>query len=97
MRDFLFFRRMLTPLLIQCFFWIAIILCLTTGISDILQKGEILKGLEILIMGPIIIRILCEILILFFRMNETLTDLKNYTSRLTPAEFAISQEKDLEL
>jgi hypothetical protein len=76
MRDFLLFRRMLTPILIQLIFWLGVIACIFTGIVDI-ARNETLSGLQILILGPILVRVFCEVLILFFRINETLTEIKN--------------------
>jgi len=31
------------------------------------------------VLGPIVVRIYCELLILLFRMNETLTEIRNNT------------------
>jgi len=76
MRDFLSFRRMLTPLLIQGIFWLSLVLLLVVGVVD-LVKGEIISGLEVIFIGPILSRIICEMLVLFFRMNESLTDIQN--------------------
>ncbi len=76
MKDFLCFRRMLLPVLIQIIFWLAVIGCVGTGIFDMF-KGAVFFGLQILILGPILARIICETVILFFRINETLTDIKN--------------------
>ena len=39
------------------------------GIADVLWGAVILLG------GPILVRIICELFILFFRINETLTDI----------------------
>ncbi len=79
MWDFLTFRRMLTPILIQILFWIAVAVSIYVGIIDILshQNGSLIKGLQLIIFGPIFARISCEILILFFRINETLTEIKH--------------------
>jgi hypothetical protein len=76
MTDFLLFRRMLTPVLVQLIFWLGVIACIFTGIVDI-ARNQILAGLQILILGPILVRVFCEVLILFFRINETLTEIKN--------------------
>ncbi|MBA2653721.1 MAG: hypothetical protein H0U71_01465 [Gammaproteobacteria bacterium] len=76
MRDFLLFKRMLTPLLVQLLFWIAVILCIIGAINNFIHHA-FLHGLQILILGPLVVRVVCETIILFFRMNETLTDLKN--------------------
>lgn len=76
MKDFLTFRRMLTPWLVNILFWLGTLAMLGTAIMDIF-KGQYWKGIEIIILGPILVRIVCEILIVFFRMNETLTDIRN--------------------
>lgn len=39
--------------------------------------GTFLGGLVFLVVGPVMVRIYCELLILFFRMNETLTEIKD--------------------
>jgi hypothetical protein len=74
-RDFLCFRRMLLPWLIQICFWVGIILCILAGINTLYHEHAVLKALKSLIFGPIALRVICEFLILFFRMNETLTDI----------------------
>ena len=79
MKDFLLFRRMLTPIIIQILFWLGVIICLITGISQMIHRNWI-NGLEIFFLGPIMVRVLAEFFILFFRMNETLTDIKNITA-----------------
>ena len=50
------------------------------GVLDVSNTGgvtDLFWGLVILIGGPIVVRITCEVIILFFRMNETLTDILN--------------------
>lgn len=81
MIDFLLFRRMLTPILIQIIFWLAILAVVITGISNLI-KGDIFLGFQVLILGPILTRIVCELFILFFRMNETLTDIEHKLNKL---------------
>jgi len=88
MKDFLAFRRMITPLVIQIIFWLGLIGCVLGGIGSIIMSvvsgggGSniiigILMGLGMMVIGPVVVRIYCEVLILFFRMNETLTDIRN--------------------
>jgi hypothetical protein len=95
MRDFLMFRRMVTPYIIMVIFWLAVILLIggmviasiTLFASDnIGDNGSSIAALCVmwpigLPLGILGIRIYCELLILFFRMNETLTDIKNSLSR----------------
>lgn len=81
MRDFLAFRTMLTPIIIQIIFWIGVVVCVMVGFVFIFGQlgGEFstIKGFLIILLGPIGVRIYCELLIIFFRMNETLTEIKH--------------------
>ena len=86
MNDFWAFRRMITPLIIQIIFWIGAIGLFIGGIVGIATAhdggaGQIVWGILLMILGPLWVRIWCELLILFFRMNETLTEIKNNTKR----------------
>jgi hypothetical protein len=86
MKDFLAFRRMITPIIIQIIFWIGAIGIFIGGIvviatADDGGAGQIVGGIVLMILGPLAVRIWCEILILFFRMNETITEIKNNTKK----------------
>ena len=83
MEDYLSFRKMITPLIIQILFWVgvagSVIMGLVTIGSSFGRYGggmQFLIGLLIIIIGPIVTRIYCELLILFFRMYDTLNDIK---------------------
>ena len=82
MSDFLSFRTMITPVIIQIIFWVGVVLCIIFGLAAIFvgsQYGErgVVWGVLVLIFGPVLVRIYCEILIIFFRINETLTEIKH--------------------
>ena len=83
MKDFFAFRSMVTPVIIQIFFWLGLLVCLGAGIFLIAfgvklhDYTDVYKGLAILLLGPLGVRIYCEILIIFFRINETLTEVKH--------------------
>lgn len=76
MKDFLNFKKLITPLVIKIIFWVGVISCIITGLGMIFSKN-IGFGLAVLFLGPIAVRIYCELLILLFNINDTLTDLKN--------------------
>jgi MFS family permease len=85
MGDFLAFRRMITTIIIQIVFWLGLIGIIVGGILIIIDANDpyygwewegVVAGVLTLILGPIIWRVYCETLILFFRMNETLTDIR---------------------
>lgn len=81
--DFFAFRTMITPVIIQLLFWMGSIASLVAGglmIANAYYYGsetEIILGIFTIIFGPLAVRIWCEIMILFFRMNQTLTEIKN--------------------
>ncbi len=89
MEDFLSFRKMITPLIIQIVFWVGVVLSVIGGIGMIISGAgarfgggnQVLTGLIMLFLGPLFVRIYCELLIVMFRINETLTEIKHNTGR----------------
>jgi ABC-type uncharacterized transport system permease subunit len=83
MSDFWAFRTMVTPVIIQVLFWVGVIVCVVAGLVMIVMgiklSGDqmVLKGVLLAILGPLGVRVYCEILIVFFRINETLTEIKH--------------------
>jgi hypothetical protein len=94
MKDFLAFRTMLTPIIIQAVFWVGVAVCviagmfyILTGVGQYTGGPNVVKGVLLLFLGPIGVRIYCEILIIFFRINETLTEIKHsLEERRTPKQ-----------
>ena len=96
--DLLFFRRLIAPTMIQILFWIGVGSALLSGLITMLMglitlfRGEpvgllmILGGLVYIPIGVLLVRLWCEVMILFFRMNETLTDIKESLERTQKKE-----------
>jgi len=93
MSDFWAFRTMVTPVIIQIMFWIGAVLCLIAGAIMIIygatrfQTGEgqyLWQGVLLFVLGPLGVRVYCEILMIFFRINETLTEIKHAIERPAP-------------
>jgi hypothetical protein len=79
---------MVTPIIIQIVFWIGVVACVVGGLMVMFvielpgpKAQQFLSGLALLLLGPVAVRVYCEVFILLFRMNETLTDIKNNTGR----------------
>jgi hypothetical protein len=75
---------MITPVIIQVLFWVGVAGTVITALVVMAMSfssgggaAQFLGGLIMLVLGPVVVRIYCELLILFFRMNETLTEIKN--------------------
>lgn len=78
--DFITFRRMVTPVLIQVAFWIGVVITVIGGLAMLIAGDGVqvrVSGFIMLVFGPILSRLYAEIFIVVFRMNETLTEIKN--------------------
>ena len=94
LKSFFSFERMVTPVIIKVLSWIGLIASIISGlviffggiISGISNSefmtilGGLVGGPLAAILGILVVRIYCELLILFFRINETLTDIKKLLS-----------------
>ncbi|MGH7052865.1 MAG: hypothetical protein ACREFA_03490 [Stellaceae bacterium] len=62
MGDFLRFETMITPVLIQVIFWLAVVIAIIAGIVRIGHGGAggIAEGIALIILGPILARIYAE-------------------------------------
>ena len=84
---FIKFDKMITPTIIKIVFWIGVALSLIGAIASIVQgmsyyghPSQILLGLVMIVLGPLLVRIYCELLIIMFKMYETLIEVKTLLS-----------------
>lgn len=77
MEDFLAFRKMITPFIIKLLFILGVVVCVLVGLALIPKGGfASLVGLLYVFVGPIVWRVYCEIIIILFSINGTLTDIR---------------------
>ena len=69
------FRKMITPVIIQIIFILGVIFCVLGGLWMVSQGGGA-EGLLMAILGPVVCRIYCELMIVIFTINDTLTDIR---------------------
>lgn len=80
------FDKMITPIMIKLFFWIGVLVAIVSGFfmigyGIIAQNGSFMQvviGIISLFIGPLIIRIYCEMLIVLFKMQESLVQIRDY-------------------
>jgi uncharacterized protein DUF4282 len=82
LRDIFFFDNMLTPKVITFVYWVLLLVAIIGGIGSwFVGFGftfmQFLTGLGIIIGGVVGARISCELLIVLFKMNEALQELRN--------------------
>ncbi len=83
LKAFLTFRRMITPLLIQITYWILTAAVVIGGLVLLItgDGDDRWGGLALLILGPIGVRLYAEIFMVIFRINETLTDIRDQSGQ----------------
>ncbi len=85
--DFVMFRRMVAPIIIMIIFWVGVIGMVVTGLIGMVagaMSGRfegVFIGLMMTLIGPLYVRVMCEVMIVIFRISETLTDIKNVLER----------------
>ena len=86
MEDFLKFKKMMTPIIIQILFWIGVAVCVIAGIIEIVSGinasyggggSVVFMGILLLLLGPILVRVWCELMLVLFSIHDTLVKMKN--------------------
>jgi len=89
LKKFASFERMVTPVIIRILFWIGVVISVLAGLGVVIGSiimsidegfvyilGGLIGGPIVMFLGILSVRIYSELLILAFRINETLTDIK---------------------
>ncbi len=86
MKDFFNFKKITIPVIIPIVFRLGLCFCIIAGIYQIVANlltfgSTYLYGLPLVlflwfVQYPIILRVVCEVLIILARMNDSLTDIK---------------------
>lgn len=95
MDKFIKFDSMITPMIIKIIFWIGVGLSVLSGLGIIISGFsayygggfQVFLGLVVIVVGPLVIRIYCELLIVVFKMHDALQTIKDNT---TPKEKSTS-------
>ena len=74
--DFLTFRTMIAIPVIMILFWVGVFYVVIQAFW-LMFHHAFCYGLSVLIVGPFVVRLYCEFLIVVFRINETLTEIHN--------------------
>ncbi len=80
MGAFLTFRKMITPLVIEVIFWILVVLCVILGVIAIASGQGVngaITGLVLIFLGPLFVRMYCELIILMFRVYDVLIEIRD--------------------
>ena len=76
MKDFILFKTMITPQIVQILFWIFTCIAIVTGLTCLFAKhGHVGVGIATLFLGPLCARVFSELWIVTFRIHESLVDI----------------------
>jgi hypothetical protein len=83
--EFLTFRRFATPVLVQIAFWVGVLVFLALGMNMIEAADRgwqgtnvvmVWAGILTIFVGPVVLRIFGELILVVFRINEQLEQLR---------------------
>jgi hypothetical protein len=74
-KQLFFFDTMLTPKIITLVYWLMLLGAVGGGLAT-LFNGSFLIGLGTILGGAVSARIICELLIVAFKMNEALQEIR---------------------
>ncbi|MCB1584343.1 MAG: DUF4282 domain-containing protein [Xanthomonadales bacterium] len=81
--ELLNFKKLITPKVITFVYWLMLAGSLIAGIT-VMNMGyrsitlvQFLVGIGVMVVGIVIARIWCELLIVLFKMNEALQDIRS--------------------
>lgn len=75
MEDLLFLNKMITPKVMTFIYWILLVACVIGGLVSMFTVN-FFGGLFAILFGAVMIRVWCELVIVFFRINEALQDIR---------------------
>ena len=70
-KDLLFFEKMIVPKIITFLYWLLLVACVLGGIG-VMFTQTFFGGLFGMLFGLIAVRVWCELLIVMFKINESL-------------------------
>ena len=102
MGGYLSFDKMITPIFIKVAFWLGIIGSILGGIGLIISGIassnlgfiQIIAGLLVFIIGPLIVRVYCELLIILFKIHESMHDVKMVLTKQARVGNHVGQNKE---
>lgn len=80
------FDQMITPIIIKILFWVGVVVTIISGLILMFGDGGIftfIGGLIVIAVGLLVTRVYCELLIIFFKMHESLQKMNEKLDRMT--------------
>ena len=88
-REFLTFRRMIGPFILQVLFWGGALFLIAFGLREV-DAGDRILGWGVIIFGVLGLRVVFELMLLAFRMYDRLGQIKDVLQSVDEATRPIS-------
>ena len=72
--EYLSFRKHYTPGIIHVLFWVLLV---ANTVEALVNGHDVLGAVFELFVGPVLIRVVCELILILFEINDSLTALRN--------------------
>jgi len=77
------FDKMLTPTIIQVIFWVGVVFFVLLGLISMFDGGiAVITGILTILLGPLFVRVYCEMLIIFFKIHDAMNSLNDKVDKL---------------
>ena len=83
--EYLSFRKHYTPTIIHVLFWV---LLFANTVEALFNGHDFWGGLFTLVVGPVLIRVACELILILFEINDSLTVIRNSQAPVSTAPMA---------
>lgn len=83
--DYITFRKMITPIIMMFFFWLFIFINTVWAFFQLFD-GSFVTSLLSLTLGNVMIRVLCEMFILMFKMHATQEEILKVNKKIAGIE-----------
>lgn len=83
LKEFVSFDKMITPAIIKILLYIGIVICVILGLIGFIggiaagSASMIFFGLITIIIGPVLVKVYCELIIVLFKILETAKEINN--------------------
>jgi len=75
-KDLLTLNKFITPTIMTVVYWVLMVVAIVVSLV-MLFSGSVIQGIFSLILAPIYVRVLCEVMILLFKIHGVLCEIRD--------------------
>jgi len=75
-KDLLTLNKFITPTIMTVIYWILMVVAIVVSLT-LLFSGSVIQGILALILAPLYVRVICEMMILMFKVHGVLCEIRD--------------------